>query len=67
MEGKDEAFSLARDLILWLQNEFSKNTMRTIHNDMAQNSRILILNLLCFFGPRASFFLSSCPSAKWCC
>jgi hypothetical protein len=67
MEGKDEAFSLARDLILWLQNEFSKNTMRTIHNDMAQNSRILILNLLCFFGPRASFFLSSCPSANWCC
>jgi len=33
MEGKDEAFSHARDLILWLQNEFPKNAMRAIHSD----------------------------------
>jgi IS30 family transposase len=33
MEGKDEAFSHAWDLILRLQNEFPKNTMRAIHND----------------------------------
>jgi transposase InsO family protein len=33
MEGKDEAFSYARDLILRLQNEFPKNAMRAIHSD----------------------------------
>jgi transposase InsO family protein len=33
MEGKDEAFSHARDLILRLQNEFPKNVMRAIHSD----------------------------------
>ena len=33
MEGKDEAFSLARDLILRLQNEFPKNAIRAIHSD----------------------------------
>jgi transposase InsO family protein len=33
MEGKDEAFSHAWDLILQLQNEFPKNVMRSIHND----------------------------------
>ena len=33
MESKDEAFSHARDLILWLQNEFPKNAMRAIHSD----------------------------------
>jgi transposase InsO family protein len=33
MEGKDEAFSHAQDLILWLQNEFSKNVMRAICSD----------------------------------
>jgi transposase InsO family protein len=32
-EGKDEAFSHARDLILRLQTELSKNTMRAIHSD----------------------------------
>jgi transposase InsO family protein len=30
---KDEAFTHARDLILWLQNEFPKNAMRAIHSD----------------------------------
>ena len=33
MEGKDEAFSHARDLILRLQNEFPKNAMRVIRSD----------------------------------
>ena len=33
MEGKDEAFPLARDLILRLQNEFPKNAMRAICTD----------------------------------
>jgi hypothetical protein len=33
MEGKDKAFSHARDLILWLQNEFPKNVMRAIRSD----------------------------------
>ena len=33
MEGKDEAFSDARDLILRLQNEFPKNAMGAIHSD----------------------------------
>ena len=33
MEGKDEAFSHARDLILRLQNEFPKNAMRAIRSD----------------------------------
>jgi len=33
MEGKDEAFSHARDLILQLQNELPKNAMRAIHSD----------------------------------
>jgi transposase InsO family protein len=33
MEGKDEAFSHARDLILWLQNEFPKHAMRAIRCD----------------------------------
>ena len=33
MEGKVEAFSLARDLILRLQNEFPNNAMRAIHSD----------------------------------
>jgi transposase InsO family protein len=33
MEGKHEAFSHARDLILRLKNEFSKNAMRAIHSD----------------------------------
>jgi IS30 family transposase len=33
MEGKDEAFSYAQDLILRLQNEFPKNAMRAIRSD----------------------------------
>jgi transposase InsO family protein len=33
MEGKDEAFLHARDLILRLQNEFPKNAMRVICSD----------------------------------
>jgi transposase InsO family protein len=33
MEGKDEAFLHARDLILRLQNEFPKNAMRAIRSD----------------------------------
>jgi transposase InsO family protein len=33
MEGNDEAFSYARDLILRLQNEFTKNAMRAIRSD----------------------------------
>jgi hypothetical protein len=33
MEGKDDAFSHARGLILWLQNEFPKNAMRAIRSD----------------------------------
>jgi hypothetical protein len=33
MEGKDEVFSHARDLILWLQNEFPKNAMRAIRSN----------------------------------
>jgi len=31
MESKDEAFSHAQDLILWLQNEFLKNAMCRVH------------------------------------
>jgi hypothetical protein len=33
MMTKDEAFTHARDLILWLQNEFPKNAMRAIRSD----------------------------------
>jgi transposase InsO family protein len=33
MEGKDEAFSHTRDLILRLQNKFPKNAMRLICSD----------------------------------
>jgi transposase InsO family protein len=33
IESKDEAFSLAQDLILWLQNEFPKNVMRANCSD----------------------------------
>ena len=33
MEGKDMAFSHARNLILRLQNEFPKNAMRAIRSD----------------------------------
>jgi transposase InsO family protein len=33
MKAKDEAFTHARDLILWLQNEFPKNAMRVIYSD----------------------------------
>jgi hypothetical protein len=33
MDGKHEAFSLAWDLILQLQNEFPKNVMRAIWSD----------------------------------
>jgi transposase InsO family protein len=33
MEGKDEIFSHARDLILWLQTELPKNAMRAIRSD----------------------------------
>jgi transposase InsO family protein len=33
IEGKDEAFSHAQDLILRLQNEFPKNAMRAIRSD----------------------------------
>jgi hypothetical protein len=33
MKSKDEAFSLAWDLILWLQNGFPKNIMRVIRSD----------------------------------
>jgi len=33
MESKDKAFSHARDLILWLENEFPKNAMRAIDSD----------------------------------
>ena len=33
MEGKDMAFSHARDLILQLQNKFPKNAMKAIHSD----------------------------------
>jgi transposase InsO family protein len=33
IESKDEAFSLAQDLILRLQNEFPKNVMRAICSD----------------------------------
>jgi len=33
MEGKDEAFSLVRDLILRLQTELPKNAMRAIRSD----------------------------------
>jgi transposase InsO family protein len=33
MAAKDEAFTHARDLILWLQNEFSKNAMKMIRSE----------------------------------
>jgi hypothetical protein len=33
MESKDDTFSHARDLVLRLQNEFSKNAMRAIQSD----------------------------------
>ena len=33
MEGKDEAFSHVRDLILRLQTELPKNAMRATRND----------------------------------
>jgi transposase InsO family protein len=33
MQGKDETFSHAWDLILWLQNEFPKSAMRAIRSD----------------------------------
>jgi hypothetical protein len=33
MKTKDEVFTHARDLILWLQNEFPKNSMRAICSD----------------------------------
>jgi hypothetical protein len=33
MEAKDDAFAQARDLILWLKNEFHKNALRAIHSD----------------------------------
>jgi hypothetical protein len=33
MKARYEAFTDARDLILWLQNEFSKYSMRAIHSD----------------------------------
>jgi hypothetical protein len=33
MESKDDAFSYARYLILMLQNEFPKNSMRAICSD----------------------------------
>ena len=33
LEGKDEAFSNAQDLILRLQNEFPKNAVRAIRSD----------------------------------
>ena len=33
MEANGEAFNHARDLILWMKNEFPKNAMRAIHSD----------------------------------
>jgi transposase InsO family protein len=33
MKAKDEAFTHAQDLILWLQNEFPKNAMRVIRSN----------------------------------
>jgi hypothetical protein len=42
MMAKDEAFAHARDWILRLQNEFSKNSMRAIHSDNGTNLKIII-------------------------
>jgi hypothetical protein len=33
IKAKDEAFTHAQHLILWLQNDFSKNTMRDMRSD----------------------------------
>jgi transposase InsO family protein len=68
MMVKDEAFTHARDLILRLQNEFPKNSMRAIRSDNGTEfKKNSISNLLCFFGTRASVFLSVCASAEWYC
>jgi hypothetical protein len=65
MEGKDEDFSHARDLILRLQNVFPKKAMRAIRNDNGiEFKNTHFKTFLCFFGPRALVFLSLCPSAK---
>jgi transposase InsO family protein len=61
VEGKDEAFSHARDLILWLQNEFPKNAMRAIHSDNGTEFKNTYFETFCaslglehqFFSPYA--------------
>jgi hypothetical protein len=44
MEGKDEAFSYAQDLIFQLQNEFLKNAMRAIHSDNVKVPSLVLAN-----------------------
>jgi hypothetical protein len=45
-------FSHARDLILWLQNEFPKNAMRAIRSDNGTKFKNTHFEtFLCFFGP----------------
>jgi hypothetical protein len=62
MEGKDEVFSHARDLILWLQNEFSKNAMRAIRSDNGTKFKINHFETFCAsLGLEHQFFSSYVP------
>jgi transposase InsO family protein len=66
MTVKDEDFTHARDLILQLQNEFPKNAMRAIRSDNGTEFKnTQFATFLCFFGTRASVFLSICAPAEW--
>ena len=47
MESKDEAFPHARDLILWLQNEFPKNAMRAIRSDNGSEFKNIHFETFC--------------------
>ena len=47
MEGKDEAFSHVRDLILRLQTELPKNAMRAIRSDNGTKFKNTQFDTLC--------------------
>jgi transposase InsO family protein len=62
MENKDEAFSLARYLILWLQNEFPKNAMRAIRSDNGTKFKNTHFKTFCAsLGLEHQFFSSYVP------
>jgi transposase InsO family protein len=61
MKAKNEAFTLARDLILRSQNEFPKNDMRAIRSDIGTKFKNTHFETFCSLGLEHQFSSSYVP------